>query len=617
MKSYNHLYEKTISETNRRYALSQAKHSKRFRKIMKHRHMSDDAAVEQSLDWIVNYENAEHVPVYIYDGITRKERTIIVPTMEELLVQHCIVNAMKPMFCKGMYEHSYASLPGRGAHKGKQVIEKWIRTDPKNCKYVLKMDIRHFFDSIPHDRLKAKLKKTIHDEKMLELLFRIIDVTEVGIPLGFYTSQWLSNWYLQGLDHFIKEQLCAVHYMRYMDDTMPRRGENIYKRKDGRWEGRYIRGRTPAGKAEYGYVYAKSYAACREKRRRMEDALPQKPMLTGEMSVCQAAEFFLSERRGALKASTIGRYEYMIRHYIVPEIGTILLRDLTAEKLSVFFSRLQDRGLSCKSTRDVGVLLKTIFKVVKKKCHCDCPGRDVELPAYRSKKVEVFADHEIAALAQKVLDAPDITGLCVLLILNTGLRLGEICALRKSDIDFRSGFLRIERSAARVRDGSGTRLVVQAPKSNSSVRLVAIPNDMLELLKATTQSIQRGNYLLTNTDTPMEPRTLQYRYRKLLERCGIRYRNFHALRHTYATRCMESGVDIKSLSELLGHADIRTTLQTYVHSSLAHKKQAVQSICFLPIESTWGSLTPSKIPSEMPQSDALQRRADAGVVNCI
>lgn len=187
---------------------------------MKHRHMSDDAAIEQSLDWINNYQNAEHVPVYIYDGITRKERTIIVPTMEELLVQHCIVNAMKPMFCKGMYEHSYASLPGRGAHKGKKVIEKWIRTDPKNCKYVLKMDIRHFFDSIPHDRLKAKLRKTIHDEKMLNLLFRIIDITDVGIPLGFYTSQWLSNWYLQGLDHYIKEQLRAVYYMRYMDDMV-------------------------------------------------------------------------------------------------------------------------------------------------------------------------------------------------------------------------------------------------------------------------------------------------------------------------------------------------------------------------------------------------------------
>lgn len=182
--------------------------------------MSDDSLLVQSYDWIVNYENAEHTPVYIYDGISRKERTIIVPTMEELIVQHNVVNALKPMFCKGMYEHSYASLPGRGAHKGKKVIEKWIRTDSKNCKYVLKMDIRHFFDSVPHDILKAKLIKTIHDEKMLDLLFRIINVTEVGIPLGFYTSQWLSNWYLQELDHYIKEQLKAAHYMRYMDDMV-------------------------------------------------------------------------------------------------------------------------------------------------------------------------------------------------------------------------------------------------------------------------------------------------------------------------------------------------------------------------------------------------------------
>lgn len=241
----------------------------------------------------------------------------------------------------------------------------------------------------------------------------------------------------------------------------------------------------------------------------------------------------------------------------------------------------------------------------------------MELPAYRGKKIEVFSDHEIALLAQKILEAPDITGLCILLVLNTGLRLGEICALRKSDIDYRSGFLRIERSAARVHDASGTHLVVQSPKSGSSVRLVAIPNDMLELLKATTQSIQRDNYLLTNTDTPMEPRTLQYRYRKLLERCGIRYRNFHALRHTYATRCMENGVDIKSLSELLGHADVRTTLQTYIHSSLAHKRQAVQSICFLPMEGAGSVLIPSKIPSEISAITVPPSKTGTCFVNCI
>ena len=398
---------------------------------------------------------------------------------------------------------------------------------------------------------------------------------------------------------------------------MPRRGENIYKRKDGRWEGRYIRGRTPAGKAEYGYVYARSYTACREKRRKMEKAIPQKSVLTGEMSVAQAVSFFLSDRRGELKASTLGRYAYMTSHYIIPELGTVMLHELTPEKLSAFFRQLQDGGLSCKTARDIGVLLKTIFKVVKKKCRCDCPGRDAELPAYRGKKVEVFADHEIAALAQKVLETPDITGLCILLVLNTGLRLGEICALRKSDIDYRSGFLRIERSAARVRDTSGTRLTVQAPKSSSSARLVAIPNDMLKLLETTTQHIRSDNYLLTNTDTPMEPRTLQYRYRKLLERCGIRYRNFHALRHTYATRCMENGVDIKSLSELLGHADIRTTLQTYIHSSLAHKRQVVQSICFLPVEGACGVLVPSKNPSELSANTVLSSESEACFVNCV
>lgn len=220
MKSYNHLYEICISESNRRESVKTVKRSKRIRNVIRHRHMSDDALVVSSYDWIINYQNAEHTPVYIFDGVTRKVRKIIVPTMEELVVQHNVVNALKPVLSQGMYEHTYASLPGRGAHKGKKVIEEWIREDPKNCKYVLKMDIHHFFDSIPHDRLKAKLRKTIHDEKMLDLLFRIIDVADVGIPLGFYTSQWLSNWYLKGLDHYIKEALHAVHYMRYMDDMV-------------------------------------------------------------------------------------------------------------------------------------------------------------------------------------------------------------------------------------------------------------------------------------------------------------------------------------------------------------------------------------------------------------
>ena len=107
----------------------------------------------------------------------------------------------------------------RGAHAGKKVIEKWLR-DRKNTKYVLKMDIRHFFDSIPHDKLKRMLADRIHDERMLKVLFEIIDVIPQGLPLGFYLSQWLSNWYLEGLDHYIKEKLGAVYYRRYIDDMV-------------------------------------------------------------------------------------------------------------------------------------------------------------------------------------------------------------------------------------------------------------------------------------------------------------------------------------------------------------------------------------------------------------
>jgi hypothetical protein len=148
------------------------------------------------------------------------------------------VEALKPMFFRGMYRHSYASIPWRwvksgnimngkmqlvkdvrGAHAGKKVIERWLN-DRKNTKYVLKMDIRHFFESIPHDILKRMLSDRIHDQKMLDLLFEIIDVVPQGLPLGFYLSQWLSNWYLEGLDHYIKEHLKAVYYIRYMDDMV-------------------------------------------------------------------------------------------------------------------------------------------------------------------------------------------------------------------------------------------------------------------------------------------------------------------------------------------------------------------------------------------------------------
>ena len=239
MKSYNHLYEQYISDPNIEVSTINSSKGKRKRNAVEF-YYKDGAVTDKGKKKTKkyasygNFKNFKHVSIEIYDGITRKKRVIIVPRYQEQIVHHMVVNTLIPIFSKGMYEHSYASLPNRGAHKGQKVIERWIRTDPEHCKYCLKMDIRKFFDSIPHDILLEKLHNLIHDEKFMSILEEIISVTDVGLPLGFYTSQWLSNWYLQDLDHYIKEDLGADHSMRYMDDMIifGSDKEDLHRKKD-------------------------------------------------------------------------------------------------------------------------------------------------------------------------------------------------------------------------------------------------------------------------------------------------------------------------------------------------------------------------------------------------
>ena len=388
---------------------------------------------------------------------------------------------------------------------------------------------------------------------------------------------------------------------------MPKRGENIYKRKDGRWEGRYIRGHSPSGRAEYGYVYASSYRECRTKRQKCLDACQKAPMKASSLTLDQAAERFLADKQDKLKQSTLARYAYMLEHYILPAFGAILICQLTANQISDFLLRLQKGGLSGKSARDVGVLLKSILRYSAKKLDCTSPGLAVELPAYRRKQIDIFYPDEIQRLAQKIMDKPTTAGIGILLTLNTGLRLGELCALQYKDIDLRNGVIHITKTVQRIRSGDRTCLMVLPPKSDSARRTIPLPGDMAALLKKIIQSHPNGeNYLLTGKSAPMEPRTMQYQYRTLLKAAGIPYRNFHVLRHTYASRCVERGVDVKSLSEMLGHADVRTTLQVYVHSSLELKMRVFQSICFLaPALPT--EVTPSPSPSGFPETPQYQQ----------
>ena len=167
------------------------------------------------------FRPSQHSAIRINEKNYMKERTIVKPNYKyEQVVHHAVVQAIRPGIENGLYEYVMGSIPKRGQHRGAKRITKWIREDNANTKYVLKMDIRHFFESVDHDVLKAWLTKKYRDEFILEILFLIIDAIDMGLPLGYYTSQWFANFLLQPLDHYIKEELHVIYSMRFMDDIV-------------------------------------------------------------------------------------------------------------------------------------------------------------------------------------------------------------------------------------------------------------------------------------------------------------------------------------------------------------------------------------------------------------
>lgn len=232
------------------------------------------------------------------------------------------------------------------------------------------------------------------------------------------------------------------------------------------------------------------------------------------------------------------------------------------------------------------MLIKTLLRFAQREYHCVCDALNAKLPACTQKKIDVFSETELAVLGKALFPSKKIS-LAVMLALHAGLRVGEACALRVSDIDFSfrdapcpPGLVQ------RVTLHGVSQLLVQRPKSDSSERIIPLHPELLLLLKRVSAKLPPDAYLMTGReDRPMDPRTCQYQFTVLLRRCGIRHRGFHALRHTFATRCVEAGADIKSVSELLGHADIKTTLKLYVHPSMESKRRCIQSIAFLKIGS--------------------------------
>jgi len=232
MKSYNHLFEKLISYDNLENAIYRASIGKRDREDVKKILENIDYHIKQVQEKLINrtFEIRKHTAFEINDGIKQKKRKIIKPDfVYEQILHHAVVQVMQDVVMRGMYVWSCGSVPDRGGVYGKRHIEKFIKNSPTEIKYCAKGDVKQFFLEVSKDILKKLCRKKIHDSKMIWVLDLILDANiaafngddiDFGLPIGYYTSQWFANWFLQDLDHHIKEVLKIKCYVRYVDDIV-------------------------------------------------------------------------------------------------------------------------------------------------------------------------------------------------------------------------------------------------------------------------------------------------------------------------------------------------------------------------------------------------------------
>lgn len=369
---------------------------------------------------------------------------------------------------------------------------------------------------------------------------------------------------------------------------MSRKGENIYKRKDGRWEGRYIK-RTPDGRTRYGYVYASTYRDAKSRLQKAAALWEATPAREKDDSLLFRAVAARWEQNVAqqVKESTFVKYHVIITNHLLPVLGGVCVEDMSHERIeSLAVSLLRGEGkrgrpLAPRTVSDILSVLRSILRFARRGgALVPCDGSSVRIRR-PSVEIRVLTRHEQDILCRYLYNnvSPRNTG--ILLSLYAGLRVGEICALRWEDIVLEERLLYVRHTMQRIQSiepvGPRTRVVMTTPKSMTSARMIPLPEDLAVMLEGMPGS-RRGFFLTGSEEQFYEPRVMQYHFQKTMERCGLPRANYHALRHTFATRCVELGFDVKCLSELLGHSTVGMTMDRYVHPTLEHKREHMQRL---------------------------------------
>lgn len=289
---------------------------------------------------------------------------------------------------------------------------------------------------------------------------------------------------------------------------------------------------------------------------------------------------WLEIKKISIKESTYCNYVYSINNYIMPEFENIEIEQLQNYNFSQFTNKLVEK-YSSKTTRDILCILKSILAYGNEEYNCNFKLKKIKSPKLMQEKVEILSNREKGKLESSCIKENTLKSFGILICLNTGLRIGEICALKWENINLDKRMLYVKKTLQRVYKDKekGTKIIIDVSKTISSIRAIPISNKLYEFLKPIKKNYKDEDFFLTGkSEKYIEPRNYQKYFKEKLKQCRIKAYKFHILRHTCANNCLDVGMDIKSLSEMLGHSSVEITLNKYIHSNYKIQKKYLEKL---------------------------------------
>lgn len=297
--------------------------------------------------------------------------------------------------------------------------------------------------------------------------------------------------------------------------------------------------------------------------------------------ISEVITLWKADKKQYVKKSSFSAYTLLIENHLQPVFGDQFIIEET-DVQNFVFQKLES-GLSHKTIKDILIVLKMILKFGAKHKWLDYTPFDIQFPTEREKhNIEVLSRADQKKIMSYIQEHFTFRNLGVYICLSAGMRIGEVCALTWQDIDTDNGVISVNRTIQRIyviEEGNRrTELILDTPKTKNSIREIPISKDLLKILKPFKKIVNPSFFVLTNDAKPTEPRTYRSYYKNLMKELNMPELKFHGLRHSFATRCIESNCDYKTVSVLLGHSNISTTLNLYVHPNMEQKKKAIEQM---------------------------------------